>query len=186
MPSVRAQQWAYFLKRLGFRNSKSSIMIFVDSASDDEVWNRFIANNPYALEACKESHIINPDDIYWLFRQISYAEMRSTFPSRSHGRGIIGPKIVPMKINPEPINVESNKQCKKQTAMFVNTSCKVQEDENLLSEDFVGKRIIHTSFGEGTIIETQISNRIVVQFDDYGNKTLSYKVCLEKGYIAFI
>ncbi len=160
-------------------------MNYVDSASDDDVWERFIANNQLALEACKESKITKPDDLHWLFEQISYAGMRSTFPSKSHGRTIIGPRIVPMKNLIKLPNEEINKH-NNLTDDYAGVSDNRKKDKNLVSGGLLGKRVRHKSFGEGTIIGTKKYNQIIIQFDDIGEKTVVYDFCLEKNYLIFI
>lgn len=109
------------------------------------------------------------DDIYYYFREVSYAGMRSTFPSRSHGRGILGPRIISMQ--------KLNEIKREQERANSNTP-----------KDVVGKNIVHAapnsvSFGKGVIIEVE-GGIITVMFESCGKKKLNYAFCAEHNCIS--
>jgi 5-methylcytosine-specific restriction protein A len=51
--------------------------------------------------------------------------------------------------------------------------------------EVVGKKIIHTSYGEGMIIGIN-GTSIMVSFSSVGEKKLGYEVCMNKKLIEFI
>lgn len=189
MSTKRAQEWAYFLKRLGLRISKKSIIEYVEISSDYDVWEKFVESNPYALEASRHSHINGPEDLHWLFDQISYASMRSSYPPKANGRSIIGPKIISMQAITKQ-QIRNRAICNAENSNYLKENMEIKttddKDDTLLPLNYIGKRIYHTLFGSGTIVELRPDHCIVVRFDDCTERIFSYRQSIEKGIIKML
>lgn len=177
--------WAYFIvDRLGLPYKKSEIINFACEASADAVWERFISSKPLFKKVAEKNRMYGPSDVYGYLREASYAGMRSTYPSRSHGRSIIGPRILSMKMLYEQgILPENPPEQKPKTE-----PCNIEKIKTPV--DLVGKEIVHTSpkstsFGKGVVIKVQ-NDIITVDFADIGKKQLYYPECIQKSYIRII
>lgn len=189
MSSIPAKDWAYFIvEKLGFDYPKSTITRYAEIATDREVWDHFIGRNPVYLKAAQFNRIDGPSDVAAFFRDRSYANMRSTFPSKSRGRSIIGThRILTLKQIKEQERAEEER-----LAAFRRTHL---DSENsgykFLPRNLIGRRIKHVgptlSFGEGSIIDI-INGKalIVVKFEDGTVRKLNYYDCIKKGFIEFI
>ena len=149
---------------------KSEVIKYAREATSDDVWQRFIASNPAYLKAAHENKIDGPSDVTWFFEQASYAAMRSSFPSRSHGRGIIGPKIVSI----QQLEKQKQEELEKKEHFKEKLSEKAKSNQPSIQKDMIGKRIVHTastaaSFGAGVIIAVK-GECITVDFDSVGKK----------------
>lgn len=185
MTSTRAKQWADFIIKLGLPFTKADIIRFATNADDKDVWNHYIAVNKRFLAAAIANHINSADDVESYFREVSYAHMRSTFPKRSHNRSIIGPRIIPLQklqmSMPEPSNVVVPDGATREGPLQ-------QIDA---PAELIGKRVLHEaedsakSFGPGIVTGVD-GTRITISFENAGIKTLSYGLCISKGYLSFV
>lgn len=182
MATVHARRWAYFIvDKLGLPYAKSEIIEFVDTAGGQAAWNKFVASDMEYLEVARASHIEGPDDIGRFFRDASYSGMRATFPSKSHGRSIIGPHIVPL---------QKYREQKRETEIERN-KYRVSFSEMKNMRDTIGKTVFHSAdnglaYGKGVVVSVNGERgTIVVEFEDGSRRTLRYKYCLDKGFIRF-
>ncbi len=185
MTLTRAKQWADFIIKLGLPFTKASIIRFATNADDEDVWNHYIAANERFLAAAIANHINSADDVESYFREVSYAHMRSTFPKRSHNRSIIGPRIIPLQKlqmpTPKPSNVAVPDETTKEGPLQqIDTPA-----------ELIGKRVLHEaedstkSFGPGIVTGVD-GTRIIISFENAGTKTLSYGLCMSRGYLTFV
>ena len=186
MRTTDARAWAYLIvDRLGLPYTKASIIRFAKEASESEVWEKFIACNPVYKEAAKANHIEGPADIYSFVEEASYAAMRSTYPSKSHGRGVIGPRILSLQQLKEQKRVNANKRESYTERLSEITQINVPHE-------LIGKIVYHEAdngitFGTGIITGVdEDKDTITVEFSHSGIKTLRYLYCVERGYIKFI
>lgn len=106
--------------------------------------------------------------------------MRKTFPSKAHGRNVIGPYILSLqRFKDQKLAEEAAKQ-------------KPSSSELAELNAAVGKSIVHSagnglSYGKGIIVGVKEDNgSIFVEFENGSRKGLSYKYCLENGIIEFV
>lgn len=183
MASTYARKWAYFIvDKLGLPYKKAEISRFADSANGKAVWSRFIASNKEYLEAAKANHIDGPEDVDRFFRDVSYSEMRATFPSRSNGRSIIGPRIVPLhKLKEQQREAETERN-----------KYRVSLSELKEHNDTIGKTVFHSAdnvivYGKGIVVGVdEEKDTIIVKFEDGNLRTFRYRFCLDKGFIRFL
>lgn len=174
-----AKQWADFLKKLGVPIKRKSIINYIEGGryirGQDEIWDHFIASNRDVLEAAHYNKIFGVDDIDRYYSDISYADMRSTFPSKSHGRRPIVPRLKNIQ---EIKEEESNK----------NARCNANYKEFLCSaiqDNLVGRNIVHKVYGPGIITQQKENGSIKVNFDSVGEKYLGYRFCVINQLISF-
>ena len=183
MATNRARQWSYFIvNKLGLPYKKAEIERFADSKEDDAVWNKFIASKKEYLDAAEANNIGGPDDVFRFFRDASYASMRGTFPARSNGRTIIGPRIVSLqKLREQEGKAETE-----------GNKYRVRLSESDELKDIIGKTIFHSAdnglvYGKGIVIGiNEKRDTFTVEFENGDKRTLGYKYCLDKGIIRFL
>ncbi len=176
MTASRAKEWADFLIKLGYKTTKKYIIdyIIAHDMSEDEAWNYFVEQHSIVKEAANTNRFYKADHVEDYFREVSYIKMRGTYPRRSHGRSFIVPRlkaIQELRGEKEPLVLKINKA--------------PQEAEIIATKEMVGLCVSHTSFGQGVITEVTDNGYIVVEFQNFGNKTLSYRFCMEKGVLTF-
>ena len=52
--------------------------------------------------------------------------------------------------------------------------------------ELCGKKVYHSVYKNGTVIESADGDNIMVEFEWFGTKTISLSYCLENGIIKFI
>lgn len=177
MTASSAKEWANFLIKLGYNTTKKYITdyIITHNMSSDEAWNYFVEQRGLVKEAANINRFYSADDVEVYFREVSYVKMRGTYPRRHHGRSFVVPRLKTIK----EIQAE-----KKNTALQSN---RVQEaDIAIATTDMVGKSMIHAIFGQGTITNVTDNGYIVVDFQNYGCKVLSYRASIEKGLLSIV
>ena len=184
------KDWTYFIKRLGLPYTDKQVSEFMDQCnSDNDVWDRFIASNPLYLAAAEANKIYGPFDVMSFLEQASYAGMRATFPSKSHGRGVIGPRLVPLrKLQEDGILPGARKE--KPLADKATAPAPRKETRKQVHKSLMGTQVVHVgangvSFGKGVILGYK-DDVITVRFDSVGLKKLKYSESLEKGYIKLV
>ena len=143
--------------------------------SSDEAWNYFVEQHKYVKEAANINRFYSADDVEAYFREVSYIKMRGTYPRRSHGRSFVVPRlktIQEMQAEKENTDLQSN--------------CIQEADIAIATTDMVGKSVFHALFGQGTITNVTDNGYIVVDFQNYGCKVLSYRVYIENGLISIV
>lgn len=183
MASNFARMWAYFIvDKLGLPFTKAEIIRFAETSSGQDVWDRYIASNSTFLAAAKANRIEGIEDVYRYFRDVDYAQMRSTFPSRSHGHSIIGPRILSLKMLKEQEQENEAKKNKYRVSLI----------EQRKLNDAIGKTIVHAAdnglaFGRGLIVDiVGEKGYIIVEFENGFKRKLNFNYCLEKGFIRFV
>ena len=177
MTASSAKEWADFLVKLGYNTTKKHIIdyIIAHNMSSDDAWNYFVEQRSLVKEAANINRFYSADDVEAYFREVSYIKMRGTYPRRHHGRSFVVPRlktITEIQEEKENASLQSNR---------------VQEaDIAVATTDIVGKSIIHTIFGQGTIADVTNDGYIVVDFENCGRKVLSYRVSIEKGLISIV
>lgn len=188
MDKSSAQQWADFLKKIGYNATKKSIKEYIIShdLNWQEAWDYFVESNAEVKEVANANRIYGPGGIADYFAEVSYAKMRGTYPRRSHGHSIIVPRLKTI----QDIKAEKEIILEAKRREIVTKEAKIKAARmgmGLSSEDLINKTIEHKSFGIGTIIDYyDDGNRgyLVVEFQGIGRKTLSYQFCLEQGYLT--
>ncbi len=172
-------QWADFIvNKLGLPYTKAEVMRYADYNDDESVWDHFIASNEEYLHVAKANRIEDVFYVYGYYEERGYAEMRSTFPKKSHGRSVLGPRIISLKMLREKEAAE-------------NKPWKPTKEAKIPLSELIGTYIIHDgseglSFGRGEIVAVSESNgSIAVQFDDGTFRQLQYRYCLENRLIRF-
>lgn len=84
------------------------------------------------------------------------------------------------------ITKNDNKQALKVDKTFVKNKQKDDSGQKLLSDVNVGARVIHNKFGEGTITSKLDDDKIMVTFDEKGEKSMSLKIALGKGFLSLL
>ena len=183
MATEYARRWAYFIvDKLGLPYTKAEIIRFADFAEEQAVWDKFVASNKEFFEAAKANHIEGPEDVYRFFRDASYSGMRATFPSRSNGRTILGPRIVPLQRLRE----------QRQESETEKGKYRVSLSELKELNDAIGKNIFHSAenglvYGKGTVVGVNGEKGIIfVEFESGIKRTFRYRFCLDKGFIRFL
>lgn len=177
MTASSAKEWANFLVKLGYNTTKKYITdyIIAHNMSSGEAWNYFVAQRSLVKEAANINRFYSADDVEAYFREVSYVKMRGTYPRRHHGRSFVVPRIKTIK------EIQEEKE---NSALHSNG---VQEaDIAIATTDMVGKSVFHAIFGQGTIISVTDNGYIVVDFQNYGCKVLSYRVSIEKGLLSIV
>ena len=177
MTASSAKEWADFLVKLGYNTTKKYIIdyIIAHNMSSDEAWNYFVTQRSLVKEAANINRFYSADDVEAYFREVSYVKMRGTYPRRHHGRSFVVPRLKTIK------EIQEEKE---NSALQSNG---VQEaDIAIATTDMVGKSIIHAIFGQGTITNVTGNGYIVVDFQNYGCKVLSYRVSIEKGLLSIV
>lgn len=185
MDKSSAQQWADFLKKIGYNATKKSIKEYIIShdLNWQEAWDYFVESNDEVKEAANANRIYGPGGIADYFAEVSYAKMRGTYPRRSHGHSIIVPRLKTI----QDIKAGKEKILEAERRKIVAKEAKIRADQmgvGLSSEGLINKTIEHMSFGVGTIIGYYDDGKrgyLVVDFQGTGRKTLSYQFCLEHG-----
>lgn len=174
-----AKQWADFLKKLGVPIKRKSIINYIEGEQyirdQDEIWDHFIASNREVLEAAHYNKFFGVDDIDRYYSDISYAAMRSTFPSKSHGRRPIVPRLKTI----QEIGKERGNRDVLRNAENKDFLCSVIQD------NLVGRNIVHKSYGPGIITRQNENGSIEVNFNSVGKKYLSYRFCVINQLISF-
>lgn len=177
MTTSSAKEWANFLVKLGYNATKKYISdyIIAHNMSSDDAWNYFVEQRSLVKEAANINRFYRADDVDAYFREVSYVKMRGTFPRRHHGRSFVVPRLK---------TIQEIQKEKENSALHSNG---IQEaDITIATTDMVGKSVFHTHFGQGTITNVTGNGYIVVDFQNYGCKTLSYQVSIEKGLISIV
>lgn len=175
MTASSAKEWANFLVKLGYNTTKKYIIdyIIAHNMSSDEAWHYFVEQRSLVKEAANINRFYSADDVEAYFREISYIKMRGTYPRRHNGRSFVVPRLK---------TIQEIQEEKEDVTMQSNG---VQEAAiAIASADMVGKSVFHTLFGQGIITNVTDSGYIVVDFQNYGCKVLSYRVSIEKGLIS--
>ena len=182
MSKKEAHDWAHFIvDKLGLPYVKSEIADCVENEGTSEVWNKYIASNKEYLDAAKANRIEGPADVERFFRDASYAGMRATFPSKSHGRTVIGPRIVSLQ------KLREQKRAKEKK----NEQYKVSFLELNELKSSVGRRVVHSAnngvkYGKGLIVGINAENgTILVEFENGMRRSFNYKFCIDKGFVRF-
>ena len=97
MTYTEAKGWADFAFKLGLPFTKKHLFETCRNLSWEAAWDLFIASNPLYSAAAKANHVYGPDGVRVYLEQVSYARMRNTYPSKSRGRSILGPRIIPIE-----------------------------------------------------------------------------------------
>ena len=97
MTKVKARAWAVLFEKMGFHYKKKEVFDFAIYSSDEDVWNKFVLSNPVYHHVAIENHFYDVFYAVSFLEEVGYAHMRSTYPSRARGRGIIGPKIISLQ-----------------------------------------------------------------------------------------
>lgn len=183
MASEEARAWAYFIvDKLGLPYTKAEIIRCAENMGIAGAWNEFIAKNPAYLELARYNRIDGPSDIGRFFRDASYADMRRTFPSKSHGRTVLGPHIISLR------DYEKQKLHKKSEGDRYRVSFAELKQLN----DALGKTVLHSAengveYGTGVVVAVDSGNgSITVEFEESGRRCLNFKYCLDNGYIRFV
>lgn len=176
MTASDAKAWADFLIKLGYKATKKYITdcIIAHNMSCDEAWSYFVEQHSIVKETANANRFYKADDVEAYLREVSYAKMRGTYPRRSHGRSFIVPRLKTIQ----------ELQTEKETLLSKMKDVP-QNAEIILTKEMVGLRVSHTSFGQGIVTEVTDDGYIVVEFQNFGNKILSYRFCIEKGVISF-
>lgn len=87
---------AKILVQLGLPYSVYTLDYYISRYSLGAAWSYLIEDNDIFYTAAILNRITKPLDIDRYISDINYAGMRSTYPSRSHGRTIIGPRVTPI------------------------------------------------------------------------------------------
>lgn len=166
-----SKEWADFLKKLGLKNTKKHIIEHIESnqLSNDEIWDYFIESNELMKETACANRFYKASDVDWYFREVSYVKMRGTFPSRSHGRSLIIPRLI------------TAEDIKAQKAASITNAKRPP-----IPSAVCGKRIIHRFFGPGVITDRNSNGTINAAFDAAEQKKLDYHLCVSNGLIEFI
>lgn len=169
MTLARARLWADFLTKLGVKITKKRIVDIIVSRGmgDYETWEYFVESRSQVREAANYNRFYNELDVESYFCEVSYKKMRGTYPSRSHGRTLIAPRLITIQ--------DIERQCprKKETPV----------SKVALLDHLIGKQIVHVTYGQGIIVKA-CATYIAVDFETHGNKTLSYQLCKSKGLIT--
>ena len=178
-----ADAWVYFItEKLGLPYTKKQVFNIAVNGSAADVWNTFIASKTEYLDLAKFNRIFTPEDVEQYFRAIGYAGMRATFPAKSRGRGVLGPRVVSLKRFKE---LERIAEWEK-----VKYSMKLSQAPGIF--DLLGRTIIHSAdngieYGKGVVIDYDDEKGLIkVNFDDGTTRKLKYKYCLDQGYIIFV
>lgn len=176
MTDSAAKEWANFLIKLGYNTTKKYIIdyIIAHDMSGDEVWNYFVEQHGLVKEAANANRFYKPDDVDAYFREVSYAKMRGTYPRRHNGRSFVVPRLKTIQ----------ELQAEKETLISEMYETP-PETAAMATKDMIGLHVSHTSFGQGVITEVTDSGYLVVDFQHFGNKTLSYQLCMELGILTF-
>ncbi len=166
-----AKKWADFLVKLGCKVTKKYVVdhITAHNMSSEEAWSYFVEQHSVVKESANANRFYKADDVDAYFREVSYAKMRGTYPRRSHGRSFIVPRL------------KTIRELQNETP-----APKEQAEDATATKELVGLRVSHTSFGQGVVTDVTNDGYIVVAFDYFGNKTLSYRFCVEKGVLSFL
>lgn len=78
------------------------------------------------------------------------------------------------------------KQRFKTEEIFVKNKAHVDSDQSLLLDVSVGDRVLHNKFGKGTITSKLDTDKIIVTFDEKGEKSMSLKIALGKGFLTLL
>ena len=177
MTTSSAREWADFLVKLGCNVTKKYITdyIIAHNMSSDGAWNYFVEQRSLVKEAANINHFYSADDVEAYFREVSYIKMHGTYPRRRNGRSFVVPRLMTIK------EIQEEKE---KAAPPSNGS--QEADIAIAPTDMVGKKIIHTIFGQGTIADVTNDGYIVVDFENCERKVLSYRVSIEKGLISIV
>ena len=177
MTTSAAKEWADFLVKLGCNVTKKYIIdyIIAHNMSSDDAWNYFVEQRNLVKEAANINRFYSADDVDAHFREISYKKMRGTYPRRRNGRSFVVPRL---------ITINEIQEEKEKVTLPSNGS--QETDIAIATSDMVGKSIIHTIFGQGTIADVTNDGYIVVDFENCERKVLSYRVSIEKGLISIV
>ena len=177
MTTSSANEWADFLVKLGCNVTKKYITdyIIAHNMRSDDAWNYFVEQRSLVKEAANVNHFYSADDVESYFREVSYIKMRGTYPRRHNGRSFVVPRL---------ITIKEIQEGKEKATLPSNGS--QEADIAIATTDMVGKSIIHTIFGQGTIADVTNDGYIVVDFENCECKVLSYRVSIEKGLISIV
>ncbi len=169
-----AKEWASFFSKLGMKVPKKYVIDYIieHRMNNDEIWNYFIESHSLIKETVNANHIYNADDVDAYFREISYIQMRGTFPRRSHGHSLIIQRLITIQ------EIKAQKKHKLQTNNLNEKSNDVH-----IPNEILGKHITHTVFGSGKIINIINNRYIIVAFENIGDKTLNFQMCISNGFI---
>ena len=179
---MNKRQWAEFIvDKLGLPYTKAEVTRFAECHSDQSVWVKFIASNEEYLNVAKANKIENANDVYSYYEGIGYANMRATFPKKSHGRSIIGHQILSFQMLKEREQAEKERLDRYRVSFFKAPKT------SLIGQDIFHAANNGVSFGRGKIIAIdEYKGTITVQFDDGALRVLLYKDCVDNGFIRFI
>ena len=168
MTASSAKEWANFLIKLGYNTTKKYITdyIMTHNMSSNDAWNYFVEQRSLVKEAANINRFYSAEDVEAYFREVSYIKMRGTYPRRHHGRSFVVPRLKTIK------EIQEEKE---HAALHSNS---VQEaDIAIATTAMVGMSVFHALFGQGTITNVTDNGYIVVAFQNYGCKVLSYRSC---------
>lgn len=177
MTTSTAKKWADFLVKLGCNVTKKYITdyIIAHNMSSDDAWNYFVEQRSRVKEAANINRFYSADDVDAYFREVSYIKMRGTYPRRHNGRSFVVPRLK---------TIQEIQEEKENAALPSNDV--YETDISITPTDIVGKSIIHTIFGQGTIANITDDGYIVVDFQNCERKVLGYRVSIEKGLISIV
>lgn len=177
MTASDAKEWADFLVKLGCRTTKQYIVNYIvdHHMSGDDVWNHFVEQHRLVKEAANANRFYKAEDVGAYLREVSYIKMRGTYPRKHHGRSFIVPRLKTIQ------ELQTEKE-----ARLPQTQEPPRKTAEMPEKDMVGLRVSHKSFGQGVITEVTDGGYLVVEFQDFGSKTLSYQRCLEIGVLSFV
>ena len=184
MTNIEARAWADLFVKMGFHYTKAEVTRFATGRDGKQVWSKYVLSNPVYTEVARINHFQDEFDIYSYLEHISYANMRSTFPSKSHGRGVLGPRIVLLQqLRKENRITEINPK---------RPQLNPEKNRSGPLGHLIGKRIHHAAdngvvYGEGVIIDVDNDRGwIIVKFSDNEIRNLGYQRCRDKGFIKLI